>query len=51
MDVKTAEVQRIIYENQNPQDCETRNYFIWTPFNFGRGSDIHITSEAGMSAM
>jgi hypothetical protein len=45
VDKETGEVQRIIYDSQNPEDCVTRKYFLWKPWNQGMGADIHIAGR------
>ena len=41
LDDDTSSVFSLLSDNQNPEDCSERKYFLWAPLNWGIGSDIH----------
>lgn len=41
LDDDTSAVFALLNENQHPNNCHARKYFLWAPLNWGIGSDIH----------
>ena len=41
LDDATSAVFALLNENQHPNNCHARKYFLWAPLNWGIGSDIH----------
>lgn len=41
LDDDTSAVFALLSENQYPNKCHERKYFLWAPLNWGIGSDIH----------